>query len=69
MRKKWEQQMPLMLPKIDHPQADELEAISRIINGKPTICNHVMQNLCKGHPTVKWRTRYERRSGPACGHC
>jgi len=53
MRKKWEQQMPLMPPKIDHPQADELEAISRIINGKPTICNHVMQDLCKGHPTVR----------------
>ena len=45
--------MPLMPPKIDHPQADELEAISRIINGKPTICDHVMQDLCKGRPTVR----------------
>lgn len=46
--------MPLMPPKIDHPQANELEAISRIINSKPTICEHVMQDLCKGRPsTVK----------------
>lgn len=54
MRKKRQQQMPLMPPKIDHPQANELEAISRIINSKPTICEHVMQDLCKGRPsTVK----------------
>ena len=54
MRKKWEQQMPLMPPKIDHPQADELEAISRIINSKPAICDHVLQDLCKGRrPTVR----------------
>jgi len=46
--------MPLMPPKIDHPQANELEAISRIIDSKPTICEHVMQDLCKGRPaTVK----------------
>jgi len=32
---------------IDHPQANELEAISRIINEHPTICDHVMQDLCK----------------------
>ena len=53
MRKKWEQQMPLMPPKIDHPQADELEAINRIINSKPTICDYVLQDLCKGRPTVR----------------
>ena len=45
--------MPLMPPKIDHPQADELEAISRIINSKPTICDHVLQDLCKSSSTVK----------------
>jgi IS5 family transposase len=53
MRKKWEQQMPLMPPNIDHPQADELEAISRIINGKPTICDRVLQELCKRPPTAR----------------
>jgi IS5 family transposase len=54
MRKKRQQQMPLMPPKIDHPQANELEAISRIIDSKPTICDHVMQDLCKGRSaTVK----------------
>ena len=45
--------MPLMPPKIDHPQANELEAINRIINNKSTICDHVMQDLCKGCPTVR----------------
>jgi len=43
-----------MPPKIDHPQAHELEAISRIIDQKPTICDNVMQDLCNGRPaTVK----------------
>jgi transposase, IS5 family len=46
--------MPLMPTEIDHPQAYELEAISRIINEKPTICDSVMQDLSKGRPaTVK----------------
>lgn len=36
--------------KIDHPRADELEAISLIIDNNPTICNHVMQDLCKAKP-------------------
>ena len=44
--------MPLMPPKIDHPQANELEAISQIIDSKPTICDHVMQDLCKGRPAT-----------------
>jgi len=44
--------MPLMPPKIDHPQANELEAISQIINSKLTICDHVMQDLCKGRPAT-----------------
>jgi IS5 family transposase len=52
MRKKRQQQMPLMPPKIDHPQANELEAISQIINSKLTICDHVMQDLCKGRPAT-----------------
>ena len=47
--------MSLMPPKFDHPQANELEAISRIINNKPTICGHVMQDLCKGQTAVTRR--------------
>ena len=48
--------MSLMPTVIDHPQAYELEAISRIINKQPTICDHVMQDLCKGRSaTVKSR--------------
>ncbi len=39
-----------MPTEIDHPQAYELEAISRIINEKPTICDYVMQDLSKGRP-------------------
>ena len=47
--------MSLMPTVIDHPQAYELEAISRIINKQPTICDHVMQDLCKGRTTVTRR--------------
>ncbi len=54
MRKKRQKQMPLMPPEIDHPQANELEAISRILDSRPTICGKVMQDLCKDRPT---RTR------------
>ena len=53
MRKKWQEQMSFMPPKIDHPQADELEAISRIIESNSTICDHVMQDLCKRQSTVR----------------
>jgi len=31
MREKWQKQKPLMSQEIDHPQARELETISRII--------------------------------------
>ncbi len=48
MRKKRQKQMPLMPAEIDHPQAHELETISHIINSSPTICDCVMQDLCKG---------------------
>ena len=52
MRKKRQKQMPLMPTEIDHPQAYELESISRIINRNPTICDHVMQDLSKGRPAT-----------------
>jgi IS5 family transposase len=45
MRKKSKKQMPLMPPKIDHPQAEELSAISRILESNPIICDLVMQDL------------------------
>ncbi len=51
MRKKRQKQMPLMPPEIDHPQAKELETTSRILDDKPIICEHVMQDLCKDRPT------------------
>lgn len=37
--------MPLMPPATDHPQAVELENISRILDVNPTICDLAMQDL------------------------
>jgi len=51
MREKQQKQMPLMDPVKDnyeHPQEKELEAISRIIDNTPTICEYVLQDLNKG---------------------
>lgn len=39
--------MPLMPSEIDHPQAKELEAISRIIRSKSTISEYVLQDLSR----------------------
>jgi len=51
MRKKQQKQMPLMNTadkQSKHPQQEELEAISRIINSTPTICDLVLQDLNHG---------------------
>ena len=45
MRKISEKQMPLMPSKIDHPQAQELNAISCILDKNPTIYDLAMQDL------------------------
>jgi IS5 family transposase len=45
MRKNSEKQMPLMPPKIDHPQAEELNAISCILDQNPIIYDLAMQDL------------------------
>jgi IS5 family transposase len=50
MREKSKKQLPLMSPMIDHPQARELERISRILDCEPTIVNLVHQDLCQGRP-------------------
>lgn len=47
MRKKSKKQLPLMPAASDHPQAVELENISRILDANPTICDLAMQDLCK----------------------
>ena len=49
MREKSKKQLPLMNPTIDHPQARELECISRILDQEPTIVDLVHQDLCRGH--------------------
>ncbi len=56
MRKKSKKQMPLMPAATDHPQAIELENISRILDANPTICDLAMQDLSEG-------SKKARRSG------
>ena len=48
MREKWQKQMPLMAHIMDHPQSQELEMISRIIDANSTICSHILQDLNNG---------------------
>jgi IS5 family transposase len=56
MRKKSKKQLPLMPDASDHPQAVELENISRILDANPTICDLAMQDICKVN-------KGERKSG------
>jgi IS5 family transposase len=48
MRKKWQEQMPLMPQITDHAQSKELEVISNIIDANPIICGRVLQDLNRG---------------------
>jgi len=45
MRKKQEDQMPLMMTAIDHPRAEELKRISQILDQHPIISEMVWQDL------------------------
>lgn len=45
MREKRQKQLPLMPPVIDHPQAEELDRISQILDQNNTICELAMQDL------------------------
>jgi len=45
MREKYQKQMQLTAPTIDHPKAEELKAISRILDANPTILDYVLQDL------------------------
>jgi len=47
MREKSKKQMPLLPAATDHPQAIELETISRILDANPNICDLAMQDLCE----------------------
>jgi len=47
MREKSKKQLPLMNRTPDHPQARELECISRILDEEPTIVDLVHQDLCR----------------------
>jgi IS5 family transposase len=48
MRKKWQEQMPLMPQITDHTQSKELQAISNIIDANPIICERALQDLNRG---------------------
>ena len=48
MREKWQKQMPLMAHILDHPQSQELEVISGIIDANSTICQYILQDLNTG---------------------
>jgi len=48
MRKKNQEQLPLMASAIEHPRAKELEQISQILDGIPTINEMVLQDLSRG---------------------
>jgi IS5 family transposase len=48
MREKWQKQMPLMAHILDHPQSQELEVISSIIDENSNICQHIWQDLIAG---------------------
>jgi len=67
MCKKSEKQMPLTPPKIDHPIAMELEAISRILDQNDTILDFVNQDLSRpfqGPETGERRSQWhDRRTG------
>jgi len=48
MRKKWQQQMPLMPHIKEHNLSKELQVISNIIDANPIICEQVLQDLNRG---------------------
>ena len=47
MRKKYQKQLPLMITRIDHPHAEELENISQILDKNPIINEWVLQDLTR----------------------
>ena len=48
MRKKNQEQMPLMPCEIEHPRAKELDRISKLLDSIPTITDMVLQDLTDG---------------------
>ena len=47
MRKKNQKQLPLMIKRIDHPHAEELQKISNILDANPIINDWVLQDLTR----------------------
>lgn len=47
MRKKYQKQIPLMISRIDHPHAEELQRISQILDDNPIINEWVLQDLIR----------------------
>ena len=53
MREKQCNQMPILIPSIDHPRAEELHRISDILDANPIISEMVWQDLTRGVQT-RW---------------
>ena len=47
MRKKCQKQLPLMITRIDHPHAHELQAVNQILDSNPIINEWVLQDLTR----------------------
>lgn len=47
MRKKTQKQMPLMITRVEHPHAEELEGISQILDAHPIMYEWVLQDLTR----------------------
>jgi hypothetical protein len=56
MREKQQKQMPLIDLPTGHPKEIELEMISKILYGTPTIYDHVLQDLNGGLKAERHRT-------------
>jgi len=47
MRKKQQDQLPLVMTEMDHPRAEELKRISQLLEQHPIICELVWQDLTR----------------------
>ena len=52
MREKHLAYMPLLIPSIEHPRAEELRRISEILGENPIISEMVWQDLTRGVQTL-----------------
>ncbi|MFH1124421.1 MAG: hypothetical protein V1758_12260 [Pseudomonadota bacterium] len=69
MRKNCKKQMPLTITSIDHPHAEELEGISKILDANSIINEWVLEDVTRNpNPPPKWRQGEAVASEEAFGH-